>query len=133
MALVFTNGCFDVIHIGHVRLLAYCRELAGHDGKVIVGLNTDASVRRLKGLTRPINTIYDRLSLLQAIKYVDCVLSFDDDTPLELIKQVKPDIIVKGGDYEPEDVVGFGLAEVRIFNYIEGYSTTKILQDLGDR
>lgn len=128
--LVFTNGCFDILHVGHIRLLEYCRDLAGRDGTVVVGVNSDDSIRRLKGSGRPVNTLRDRLDVIYAVRYIDRVLAFDDDTPLGLIKQVKPDIIVKGGDYKPQEVVGYGLAEVRIFNYLEGYSTTKTLQDL---
>lgn len=130
MPLVFTNGCFDVLHIGHVRLLEYCKELAGDGGYVMVGINSDASVKRLKGPTRPVNNEEDRYFMLTALRCVDFVETFEDDTPLELIKRVMPDIIVKGGDYKPQEVVGYGFAEVRIFNYLEGYSTTKTLQDL---
>ena len=123
---VFTNGCFDVLHIGHVRLLEYCAT----QGKVVVGLNSDASVKRLKGSSRPINNENDRLSLLLAIKYVDEVVIFEEDTPYELIKSLKPSIIVKGGDYEAQDVVGSDLAEVRLFPYQKGHSTTEILRSL---
>lgn len=128
--IVFCNGCFDVLHIGHVKLIEYCRDLAGRDGTVIVGINSDASVKRLKGPSRPVNTLIHRIHVISAIKYVDFIETFEEDTPIELIKRVRPDIIVKGGDYKPQEVVGYGLAVVRIFNYIEGYSTTKTLQDL---
>ena len=124
--IIFTNGCFDIIHIGHVQLLEFCASL----GTVVVGLNSDASVKRLKGSLRPINNENDRLSLLLAIKYVDEVVVFEEDTPYELIKSLKPNIIVKGGDYEAQDVVGSDLAEVRLFPYQKGHSTTEILRSL---
>jgi D-beta-D-heptose 7-phosphate kinase/D-beta-D-heptose 1-phosphate adenosyltransferase len=94
---------------------------------VIVGLNSDASVKRLKGDSRPINNQEDRAFLLKSLKYVDEVVIFDEDTPYELLKKIKPDLIVKGGDYKKEDVVGNDLAEVVIYNYIDGYSTTNII------
>ena len=122
---VFTNGCFDIIHRGHIELLKYCRSLGS---VVIVGLNSDKSVKRLKGISRPINPQDDRRQVLKALRYVDYVVIFDEDTPYNLIKAINPDIIVKGGDYATEDVVGNDLAEVRIFNYLNGYSTTNVLE-----
>ena len=124
MKRVFTNGCFDVLHRGHFELLKYCKSL----GYVIVGLNSDASVEELKGPTRPVFSQEDRKFMLMSCKYVDEVLIFNEDTPYNLIKQTKPDIIVKGGDYVVETVVGHDLCEVKIFNYIDGYSTTKTLE-----
>ena len=128
---VFTNGCFDILHRGHIELLKYCDSLVCSGchlgGKVIVGLNSDSSVRKLKGDNRPMNSQGDRKYVLQSLKFVDEVLIFKEDTPYELIKKVKPDIIVKGGDYKIEDVVGNDLCEVRIFDYKEGYSTTNLL------
>ena len=94
----------------------------------MVGLNSDASVKRLKGDSRPINNQEDRAYILQSLKYVDDVIIFDEDTPYELLKKVRPDFIVKGGDYKKEDVVGNDLAEVVIYNYINGYSTTNIIE-----
>jgi len=123
MKSIFTNGCFDVLHRGHFELLKYCKSL----GHVTVGLNSDASVRKLKGRSRPHFTQKDRKFMLQSCRYVDRVIIFDEDTPYNLIKSVKPDIIVKGGDYKEEEVVGNSLAEIKIFNYVEGYSTTSIL------
>jgi len=96
-------------------------------GHVVIGLNSDESVKKLKGQNRPINTELDRKYILKSIKYVDEVLIFNEETPYELIKTINPDIIVKGGDYEEKDVVGNDLCEVRIFNYKEGYSTTNLL------
>ena len=125
MIKVFTNGCFDILHIGHVRCLEYAKQQGDY---LIVGLNSDQSVKRLKGNTRPINKENSRKEVLEAIKHVDEVIIFDEDTPYELMLSVKPDIIVKGGDYTPETVIGNDLAEVKIFNYLEGYSTTNILK-----
>jgi len=130
MVTVFTNGCFDLLHRGHVELLKYCDTLGD---KVIVGLNSDASIKRIKGSSRPINSQKDRMYMLLALKYVDEVIIFNDDTPYNVIKLLKPDIIVKGGDYEQQDVIGNDIAKVKIFNYVNGYSTTKIIADLIDR
>ena len=121
---VFTNGCFDVIHRGHIELLRYCSSM----GEVIVGLNSDESVRRLKGPARPHFPQEDRKFMLESCKYVDKVVIFDEETPYNLIKHLNPDIIVKGGDYDPANVVGSDLADVKIFRYIDGYSTTSILE-----
>ena len=126
MKTIFTNGCFDIIHRGHLELLKYCKA----QGRVVVGLNSDSSVKRLKGQFRPFFSEQDRKFILQSIKYVDEVIVFKEDTPLETIINLKPDIIVKGGDYEPENVVGHGLCEVKIFNYVDGYSTTNILEGI---
>ena len=122
---IFTNGCFDILHRGHVELFKYCKSL----GVVVVGVNSDESVKRLKGSERPFFSQEDRVFMLKSCKYVDEVVIFDKDTPYDLIKKINPDIIVKGGDYKVEDVVGHGLAEVRIFNYMKGYSTTNILEN----
>lgn len=123
---IFTNGCFDILHPGHIELLKYCKSL----GYVIVGLNSDKSVSHLKGNGRPINSQNDRILLLQSIKYVDEVVIFDEDNPLRLIQDLKPDIIVKGGDYLESEVVGNEIAEVVIFNTIQGYSTTNLIKQL---
>jgi D-beta-D-heptose 7-phosphate kinase/D-beta-D-heptose 1-phosphate adenosyltransferase len=128
--IIFTNGCFDVLHRGHLELLRYCREIGD---KVIVGINNDHGVKRLKGHLRPLNSQEDRKFALESLRYIDDVLIFSEDTPYNLIKSVSPDIIVKGGDYIPENVVGSDLAEVRIFKYVDGYSTTEILQNFSDR
>ena len=126
--VIFTNGCFDILHRGHIELLRYCRSLGD---KVIVGINSDESVKRLKGDQRPIFNQEDRKFILEAIEYVDKVLVFTEDTPYNLMKKVRPDVIVKGGDYNEEDVVGNDLCQVRIFEYVPGYSTTKTIQDSG--
>ncbi len=129
MKTIFTNGCFDIIHRGHIELLKFCSTL----GRVVVGLNSDSSTRNIKGESRPINNQADRELLLRSIKYVDEVVIFNETTPLRLINDLKPDIIVKGGDYKTQDVVGNHLCDVIIFDYVKGYSTTKTIQDTGSR
>jgi UDP-2-acetamido-3-amino-2,3-dideoxy-glucuronate N-acetyltransferase len=124
---VFTNGCFDVLHYGHLKLLEYCRELS-QGGRVTVGLNSDSSVKRIKGDSRPYNTEKERKFALESIQYVDEVVVFSEPTPEKVIETLRPDIIVKGGDYRPEDVVGNDLAEVKIFNTVGSYSTTNVLE-----
>lgn len=135
--IVFTNGCFDILHAGHVRYLAQAKALGD---RLVVGLNTDASVRRLKGETRPVNTLIDRATILSGLASVDWVLPFGDtpeeqDTPLKLIEQVLPDILVKGGDYRPETIVGADVVlkkggEVRVLDFLEGRSTTKVINKI---
>lgn len=129
MKKIFTNGCFDIMHRGHLDLLKYCKSL----GYVIVGLNSDDSVKKLKGDNRPINKESDRKHLLECLKFVDEVIIFQEQTPIDLIKQVKPDIIVKGGDYKASEVVGSNLCEVKIFKYVSGYSTTQTIQRINNR
>lgn len=126
--LVFTNGCFDVLHPGHLAVIKRCRQLAGPSGVVIVGLNSDESVRRLKGEGRPFFHERERMDMLLAFRDVSNVVLFREDTPEQLIKSLKPDVIVKGGDYEPKDVVGFGMAAIDIVSYDDRYSTTRILE-----
>ena len=128
--IVFTNGCFDIVHRGHIALLEYCSSIGE---VVVVGLNSDESIRRNKGPSRPINNHDDRKYLLESIKYVDEVVIFEEDTPLSLIKLIKPDILVKGGDWKKEDIIGGDLCEVRIFNYVDGYSTTQIIKNINNR
>jgi D-beta-D-heptose 7-phosphate kinase/D-beta-D-heptose 1-phosphate adenosyltransferase len=123
--VVFTNGCFDILHTGHLELLKYAKTLGS---TLVVGVNSDASVRRLKGNDRPINSEITRAHQLNALPWVDEVVIFDDDTPYKLIKSLHPDIIVKGGDYTVEQVVGHDLATVVIFPTVEGYSTTRIIE-----
>lgn len=124
---VFTNGCFDVFHSGHVKLLKHAKSLGD---KLIVGLNSDESVKRLKGDGRPIVACENRKKLLEELPFVDEVVVFDEETPLNLIRSIKPSIIVKGGDYTPEQVVGNELAKVVIFPLEDDVSTTKILEKL---
>jgi D-beta-D-heptose 7-phosphate kinase / D-beta-D-heptose 1-phosphate adenosyltransferase len=123
--VVFTNGVFDILHKGHLELLKQARSMGS---KLVVGINSDASVKRLKGETRPINSERIRLEQLEVLPWVDEVFVFDDDTPYKLIKKLKPALIVKGGDYTVEQVVGHDLAEVHIVPTVEGYSTTKIIE-----
>jgi rfaE bifunctional protein nucleotidyltransferase chain/domain len=127
--VVFTNGCFDILHPGHIQLLLQAAELGD---KLVLGLNTDASVKRLKGEGRPVNDEQSRVLIMAAQLYVDAVTLFDEDTPLELIQAIHPDVIVKGGDYTPETVVGndyvtsYG-GQVVIVPTVEGFSTTSII------
>lgn len=126
--IVFTNGCFDLLHVGHVTYLEKARNLGKH---LIVGLNSDASVRRLKGATRPLVHELDRARVLAALACVDAVVLFDQDTPAELIGLIRPDILVKGGDYKPEQVAGREFAgEVRIIDFEDGYSTTGVVEKI---
>jgi glycerol-3-phosphate cytidylyltransferase len=132
--LVFTNGVFDVLHAGHVRYLAAARELGD---LLIVGVNSDASVRRLgKGPNRPVNPLADRVAVLEALRAVDGAVPFEEDTPCALIERLRPDVHVKGGDYRVEDlpeakiVHGYG-GEVVIMPTLEGRSTTVTLRRLG--
>ena len=124
--IIFTNGCFDVLHVGHIELLKFCKS----KGQVVVGLNSDESVTRLKGPGRPYNNQEDRKKVLEACRYVDEVHIFDQDTPWELINNLRPDVVVKGGDYKKEDVVGNDLADVIIFDFVEGRSTTLTLEKI---
>ncbi len=126
MIKVFTNGCFDILHVGHVRCLEYAKK---QGDRLIVGLNSDSSVKKLKGNNRPINNESLRKEILEALQCVDEVIVFEEDTPYNLIFKIKPDIIVKGGDYTHDEVVGNGIAEVRIFKFVDGHSTTNILKD----
>ena len=125
--IIFTNGCFDILHIGHIRLLKYAKSLGE---KLVVGLNSDESIKRLKGYDRPFNKLEYRKEVLESIRYVDEVKIFTADTPYNLIKEVKPDIIVKGGDYSVDEVVGNDLSDVVIFNSVQGVSTTNTLKSL---
>lgn len=126
--IVFTNGCFDILHFGHIHYLAEASDLGN---RLVIGLNSAASVKRLKGEHRPINDEATRQHLLAALEFVDAVVVFEDDTPLELIKIILPDVIVKGGDWKPEQIVGSDIVlknggEVKSLAFKEGYSTTSI-------
>jgi len=133
--VVFTNGCFDIIHYGHVRLLNECRK---YGDLVVVGVNSDRSVQRLKGPSRPIFNEQHRLEVLDSFRAVDLVVLFDEDTPYELIRIVWPDVLVKGGEYQKNEIVGADFVEecggeVIRFPMIDSVNTTKILGKLGDR
>ena len=130
--VVFTNGCFDLLHVGHVTLLEDCRRFGS---KVVLGLNTDASVQRLKGPSRPVVSEADRARVMAALGAVDAVTFFDEDTPIELIRALEPDVLVKGGDYNVETVVGHEIVlaaggRVEIVPIVEGFSTTGIVRKL---
>ncbi len=127
--VVFTNGCFDLMHIGHLDYLSKAKDLGS---KLIIGLNSSASVSRLKGPTRPINDNDSRGQILAAIEFVDLVVLFSEDTPLKLINHLKPNILVKGGDYLKENIVGAKEVErnggsVKIIKFVDGYSTTALV------
>ena len=126
--IVFTNGCFDILHRGHIEYLQKARELGD---LLVLGLNSDNSVKRLKGNDRPINNETDRAIVLSDLECINYISIFDEDTPLELIKIVKPDILVKGGDYKIEDVVGREFAkETVLIDFVDGYSTTNIIKKI---
>ena len=130
--LVFTNGCFDILHSGHVR---YLQTAAGFGDILLLGLNSDSSVRKLKGPRRPITTQADRAYLLSAVEAIDFIVIFDEETPARLIQSVNPDVLVKGGDYLPEDVVGYDTVTenggfVKIVPYVEGKSTSGIVNSI---
>jgi len=126
--VVFTNGCFDILHVGHVKYLQVAKSFGD---VLIVGLNSDESVSRLKGPTRPVNIAEDRAYLLAALEAVDFVVPFGEDTPYELIKMIKPDTLVKGGDYKGKSVVGTEFAtELKLVDFVDGKSTTKTIQKI---
>ncbi|MBK9338092.1 MAG: D-glycero-beta-D-manno-heptose 1-phosphate adenylyltransferase [Lewinellaceae bacterium] len=130
--IVFTNGCFDILHFGHLHYLADARDLGQ---RLVIGLNSGDSVRRLKGPTRPINDEATRAHLLAALEVVDAVVFFDEDTPLNLIKTAMPDVLVKGGDWKPEQIVGSDIVlanggRVLSLPFVDGYSTTNIEQKI---
>ena len=127
--IVFTNGCFDILHLGHIDYLSKAADLGD---VLIVGVNADNSVKRLgKGSSRPIQDEYARALLIAALGFVAAVVIFDEDTPYELIKEIQPHVLVKGADWKPEDIVGYDIVtahggEVKTINYLEGYSTSNI-------
>lgn len=130
--IVFSNGCFDILHQGHVVYLAKAAELGT---KLVVGLNTDASVKRLKGENRPINGEQERALLLAALEFIDMVIFFEEDTPYELIKTLQPDVLVKGADYNPKDIVGYDIVmakggKVETILLEEGFSTSGIIEKI---
>ncbi len=126
--IVFTNGCFDILHVGHVK---YLQKAKSFGDILIVGLNSDDSVRRLKGPTRPVNVAHDRAYILAALEAVDYVVPFTEDTPHDLIKLIAPDILVKGGDYAGKQVVGTEFAkELRLVDFVDGKSTTKTIEKI---
>lgn len=132
--IVFTNGCFDILHRGHVTYLAEAKKLGD---LLVMGVNSDASVKRLKGPERPINNEEDRKYVLSQLKSVDFVEIFEEDTPLNLINKISPDVLVKGGDWKIDQIVGGKEViakggEVFSLNFVNGYSTTSIIQKIQD-
>lgn len=130
--IVFTNGCFDLLHLGHIDYLAKAADLAD---KLVIGLNSDLSTNILKGPNRPITNEHSRSLILASFSFVDAVILFDDQTPLELIKSVRPDILVKGSDYTIEQIIGSDIVlqnggQVKTIDYLPGYSTTLIEQKI---
>jgi len=132
--IVFTNGCFDLLHPGHID---YLEKAAAFGDILLIGLNDDASIRRLKGDSRPINPLNDRMIMLQGLRAVDLVIPFSEDTPLNLITALMPDILIKGGDYEPDDIVGADEVrkaggEVLVIPFVDGYSSSKLIERIRD-
>ena len=130
--IVFTNGCFDILHVGHVRYLSKAKKLGNI---LIVGLNSDKSVKKLKGDNRPINIFEDRATLLASLRFVDLVIIFEEKTPENLIKKIKPDILVKGGDYDIKDIVGYKTVienggEVKVLEFQDGYSSSNYINKI---
>lgn len=128
--IVFTNGCFDIVHLGHIDYLEKARNLGD---KLVLGLNTDASVKRLKGANRPIINEYARARMMAALAFVDAVILFDESTPKELIETICPDILVKGDDYSIENIVGADFViknggEVKTISLVDGFSTSNIIK-----
>ena len=124
--IIFTNGCFDILHIGHIK---YLEKAKSFGDILILGLNSDDSIRRLKGMNRPINTQNDRAYILASLEVIDYLVIFDEDTPFELINLIKPDVLVKGGDYEGKEVIGQDIAkELKLVKFIDGKSTTKTIE-----
>ena len=133
--VVFTNGVFDLLHIGHITYMAKAAELGD---KLIIGLNADSSVKRLKGESRPVNDQNSRAILLAALFFIDGIVVFEEDTPLDLITQLMPDILVKGADYSIENIVGAkeviaNGGEVKTINFVDGYSSTSIINKIKER
>ena len=130
--LIFTNGCFDLLHVGHIH---YLRQAAALGKALIVGVNDDDSVSRLKGPQRPLNKLQDRMQMLAALDSIDAVIPFSEDTPESLIQLITPDILVKGGDYTVDEVVGgkhviANGGEVIILDFLQGYSSTSLIEKI---
>ena len=133
--IVFTNGCFDLLHVGHIRYLSQAKKLGDF---LIIGLNSDRSVKKLKGKDRPINSFEDRATLLSALNSVDLVIKFEEQSPENLIKDIVPDVLVKGGDYNIEDIVGYQIViqnggQVKTLSFYDGYSSTNYIDKINKR
>jgi len=126
--IVFTNGCFDILHVGHVKYLEEAKKLGDI---LIVGINSDSSVSRLKGKSRPINSLNDRSHIIASLKSVDYVIPFEEDTPIELIKAIVPNILVKGSDYKDKNIVGEEIVEkLVLIDFVEGRSTSNTISKI---
>lgn len=126
--IIFTNGCFDIFHSAHLRLLNFCKE---QNGTIILGLNSDISIKKIKGENRPINNLNERIELLNNLNIIDYIIVFDSETPYDILKYLKPNIIVKGGDYNIDNIIGKEFCnEIKLFNYINGISTTNIVNKI---
>lgn len=130
--VVFTNGCFDLLHIGHIYYINEASELGD---KLVIGLNSDDSVKKLKGESRPVNNELSRSALLAFMKVTDLIIIFDTETPYDLIKEIVPDVLVKGGDWKPEEIIGSDIVFenngiVKSLSFIEGYSSSKIIDKI---
>lgn len=130
--LVFSNGCFDIIHRGHITYLNKAKELGDY---LVIGLNSDSSVKKIKGESRPLNNESDRAFVLENLKPVDGVIIFEEDTPLNLISVIKPDFLVKGGDWKEDEIAGAGIVKsyggkVVIIKYVDNYSTTSVINKM---
>ncbi|HIA06712.1 MAG TPA: D-glycero-beta-D-manno-heptose 1-phosphate adenylyltransferase [Flavobacteriales bacterium] len=128
--IVFTNGCFDIVHLGHIDYLSRAADLAD---VLVIGVNTDASVSRIKGKNRPLQDELSRSTLLASFQFVEAVVLFDDDTPYELIKAIQPDVLVKGSDYKEADIVGADIVgdkggKIVTIDFLDGYSTSSIIE-----
>lgn len=128
--IAFTNGCFDIVHRGHIDYLSKAKDLGT---KLVLGLNTDASVQRLKGSQRPIVDEQSRAILIGALQFIDLIVFFDEDTPYELIEALQPDVLVKGSDYKAEDIVGYDIVTakggaVETIDFVKGFSTTSLIE-----
>ena len=133
--IVFTNGCFDLLHVGHIKYLSQAKDLGDI---LIIGLNSDKSVEKLKGNNRPLNSFEDRAKLLAALKSVDLVIMFEEQTPENLIKEIIPDVLVKGGDYDIEEIVGYQTVidnggQVKTLSFYDGYSSTNYIDKINKR
>lgn len=126
-SVIFTNGCFDLFHVGHLKLLYHAKMLGN---ELHVGINSDESIRKFKGLNRPIINQDQRFEIIASIKYVNRVYIFDEPTPIKLIEEIMPDVIVKGDDWKPEDVVGNHIAKVEIVPFLDGVSTSDIIEKI---
>ncbi len=133
--IVFTNGCFDILHVGHIDYLSRARKMGD---ALVIGLNSDSSVRRLKGASRPINKERDRAKIISALWFVDYVTIFNEDTPEALIRKIKPDIMVKGSDWKGKHVAGADFVKsrggrVRMVRFVKGYSTTSVIKKISKK